>query len=215
MTSPALNRENFIAALGAGLARVLFLTIRTKLHDPTGALPSLVGQPMIVCFWHNRILGVAHAFLNGYPQGRGGVTVLTSPSRDGEILAGVMRRLGMGAVRGSSSRRGARAMRELIDVIQSGGDVAITPDGPRGPRYCLGPGVIALASSTGTPILPVHATFSRAHRMKTWDGFIIPLPGSHVCVTVDQPWQVPPGLDDIEFESWRLRLENHLKNAAD
>lgn len=210
-----MNREHLIASTAAALARLLFLTIRTKLEDPAGALPSLAGQPMIVCFWHNRILGVAHAFLRGYPQGRGGVTVLTSPSRDGEILAGIMRRLGMGAVRGSSSRRGARAMRELITIIGSGGDVAITPDGPRGPRYSLGPGVIALASATGAPILPVHATFSRAARMKTWDGFIIPLPTARVCVRVDTPWRVPPGLGGSEFESWRQRLENHLKNAAD
>lgn len=210
-----LNRENLLASIGALLARILFLTIRTRLDDPSRALPALDGQPMIVCFWHNRILGVAHAFLKSYPPGRGGVTVLTSPSGDGEILAGVMRRLGMGAVRGSSSRRGARAMRELIDVITSGGDVAITPDGPRGPRYCLGPGVIALASATGAPILPVHASFSRAFRMKTWDGFIIPLPTCRVCVRVDPPMQLPPGLGESDFESWRQRLEDQLKNAAD
>ena len=105
--------------------------------------------------------------------------MLTSASRDGEILAQIMGQLGMAAVRGSSSRRGSRAMRELIDLIENGYDVAITPDGPRGPRYALWsrrdfPG----AADRHVPSRRVHAKFSRSFRMKTWDGFIIPLPFS-------------------------------------
>lgn len=175
-----VNREKLLAALAVLIIRCLFAFVRVEIRGLDVALKILAGGPAILCFWHNRILGIAKAFLSFYPEERKGVVVLTSPSRDGEILAATMAGLGMGAVRGSSSRRGARALRELIEVIEAGKDVAITPDGPRGPRYSLGPGVIMLAQTTGAPILPVSASFSGAKRMKTWDGFIIPLPFSRI-----------------------------------
>jgi lysophospholipid acyltransferase (LPLAT)-like uncharacterized protein len=146
-----------------------------------------------VCFWHNRILGITYVFDRIYPAGRGGVTVLTSPSKDGEILAQLVAAFGMEAVRGWSSRRGSRALLELVRLIKGGRDIAVTPDGPRGPRYSLGPGIILLAQSTGARILPAHASFSRCVRMKTWDGFIIPLPFSKVSVTIDEAFEVPAG----------------------
>ena len=151
-----------------------------------------------------------------YPVGRRpGVTVLTSPSRDGEIIAQVAHRFGMSAARGSSSRKGSQALLELIRRVESGGDIAITPDGPRGPRYKLGPGAVLLAQTTGAVLAPVHATYSRCLRMKTWDGFIIPLPFSTVSVTVDEMIPVPRELTKEEFEALRLRLETQLKNATD
>lgn len=210
-----MTREKILSAVAVGLIRCLFATVRAEIRDRERVLGAIGGGPAIYCFWHNRILGIAAAFLSGYPADRKGVVVLTSPSRDGEILAGIMGGLGMGAVRGSSSRRGARALRELIDVIKAGRDVAVTPDGPRGPRYSLGPGVVLLAQATRAPIVPVSASFSRAKRMKTWDGFIIPLPFSKISVTVSEPVHVPPGLNEAGFEEWRARLETQLKNAAD
>ena len=169
-----------------------------------------------MCFWHNRILGITLAFLRHYPgKTRKGVNVLTSASRDGEILAQLVGQFGMDAVRGSSSRRGSRALRELIDLVENGCDIAITPDGPRGPRYSFGPGAISLAQLTAAPIAPVHAKFSRCLRMKTWDGFIIPLPFSKVSVTVDDPIHVPRELNDEEFEATRSRVETLLRNEAD
>ncbi len=92
-------------------------------------------------------------------------------------------------------------MLELVDLVENGHDVAITPDGPRGPRYSFGAGAISLAQLTGTPITPMHARFSRCVRMKTWDGFIIPLPFSQISVTADDPIYVPRKLNDEEFEA--------------
>jgi hypothetical protein len=143
------------------------------------------------------------------------VTVLTSPSKDGEILAQLVGAFGMEAVRGSSSRRGSRALLELVKLIRGGRDIAITPDGPRGPRYSLGPGIILLAQTTGARILPAHASFSRCVRMKTWDGFIIPLPFSKVSVTIDEALAIPGELTGEEFEEKRKNLEDLLKHAAD
>ncbi|MGA7881932.1 MAG: DUF374 domain-containing protein, partial [Terrimicrobiaceae bacterium] len=183
-----MTRERLLAIIGSTILRLLFLTLRLDFEDRTGFTKNILKSPVIMCFWHNRILGITLAFLRHYPgKTRKGVNVLTSASRDGEILAQLVGQFGMDAVRGSSSRRGSRALRELIDLIENGGDIAITPDGPRGPRYSLGPGAISLAQLTAAPIAPVHAKFTRCLRMKTWDGFIIPLPFSKVSVTVDDP----------------------------
>jgi lysophospholipid acyltransferase (LPLAT)-like uncharacterized protein len=211
-----MSRESFLAGLAVFILKTLFATLRLRVDDRIGLEENHVPSPVILCFWHNRILAITLAFLRRYPtRHRGGVTVLTSPSRDGEILARVVGGFRMGAVRGSSSRRGSQALRELVTLATSGRDIAITPDGPRGPRYKLGPGAVSLAQLTGAPIVPVHATFSRALRMKTWDGFIIPLPFSTVSVTVGSPITVPRELDDPSFEAVRQNLENLLKHEAD
>lgn len=211
-----MKRERLLALVGATILKLFLRTIRLRLEDHSGISRGGIAGPALICFWHNRILGITHAFDRVYRgTHRGGVTVLTSASRDGEILAQFVGAFGMGSVRGSSSRRGSRALLELVRLVREGRDIAITPDGPRGPRYSLGPGVIQLAQSTGAPILPVHAHFSRCLRMKTWDGFIIPLPFSTISVTIDPPVVVPRGMNDGEFEAARKNLEDLLKNAAD
>jgi lysophospholipid acyltransferase (LPLAT)-like uncharacterized protein len=210
-----MTRERLLALMGATILKTLFLTLRLRIEDRSGVLKEDAGSPVIVCFWHNRILGITFAFDRIYPKKRAGVTVLTSPSKDGEILAQLVGAFGMKAVRGSSSRRGSRALLELVKLIRSGRDIAITPDGPRGPRYSLGPGIILLAQTTGTRIVPAHASFSRCVRMKTWDGFIIPLPFSKVSVTIDEALAIPAELTVEEFETKRQNLEDLLKHAAD
>jgi len=210
-----MTREHLLALVGATILRALFLTLRLRIEDRSSILSDGGKSPVIVCFWHNRILGITYAFDRIYPRHRSGVTVLTSPSRDGEILAQLVAAFGMGSVRGSSSRRGSRALLELVRLIRDGRDIAVTPDGPRGPRYSLGPGIVLLAQSTGARIIPVHAKFSRCLRMKTWDGFIIPLPFSEVSVTIDVALPIPGELTGEEFEEKRKNLEDILKHAAD
>ncbi len=211
-----MNREEFLGTAANIIFRLLFATIRLRFDDRIGFTTGRYEKPVIMCFWHNRILGITLGHLRQYPhRRRAGVTVLTSPSRDGEIIAQVAKGFRMGAVRGSSSRRGGQSVRELIRLVKAGGDIAITPDGPRGPRYKLGPGAILLAQVTGAVLAPVHATFSRCLRLKTWDGFIIPLPFSTVSVTVDEMIPVPRELTDEEFEALRVRVETQLKNVTD
>ena len=211
-----MTRERLLALVGSTILKVLFLTIRLRLDDRCGVGRNAFPEPCLICFWHNRILGITLAFHRRYPaMARRGVTVLTSPSKDGEILSQLVGAFGMGSVRGSSSRRGSRALLELVKLIRLGKDIAITPDGPRGPRYTLGPGVILLAQNTGAVIIPAHASFSRCFRMKTWDGFIIPLPFSTISVTMDETITIPNHLSEEEFEQARKNLEDILKNAAD
>ena len=100
-------------------------------------------------------------------------------------------------------------------ALQDGQDVCLTPDGPRGPRYKIQPGVIKLAESTRAPIVPIHATYSSAWRLKTWDRFVIPKPFSRVHVIFDEMHFVPPKIDDETFENSRKQLQTILLNGAD
>jgi len=195
---------------------MIFCTIRLRITDNSGFLTNPPDGPRILVFWHNRIPAIAIGFLRHYPArnpSRKGVTVLTSPSKDGDILAGVMANLGMGSVRGSSSRRGSTALRELTALLDSGVDLAITPDGPRGPKYRLGPGAVFLAQKSGIPIMMLHARYHRAIRLKTWDSFTIPLPFSRIDITIDPYETIAPEATDLEAE--RLKIETRLREAAE
>ena len=210
------NKQQLLAALAAGLARLIFSTIRLRVDDRSKFLSDPPNGPRILVFWHNRIPAIAIGFLRRYPArhpSRKGVFVLTSPSKDGDILAGVMANLGMGSVRGSSSRRGSTAIRELAALLESGIDLAITPDGPRGPKYSLGAGAVFLAQKTGVPIMALHARYHRAIRLKTWDSFAIPLPFSRIDITIDPYLTIDPDAEDLEAE--RLKLETILRKEAE
>src|SRR6267143_1114133 len=122
---------------------------------------------------------------------------------------------GFDVVRGSSSRIGAAAGLELSNVLSSGHDVLITPDGPRGPAYALGPGIIFLAQKTGAPVVPVNMEYSSCWRVKSWDRFIIPRPFSKVRVIIGQPQQVRSTSTPEEFESERLRLQNAMMSLVE
>jgi lysophospholipid acyltransferase (LPLAT)-like uncharacterized protein len=135
---------------------------------------------------------------------------LISASRDGELLADAIKRFDYDIVRGSSSRLGASAILQLTEVLASGRDVVITPDGPRGPAYELGPGIIFLAQKSGAPVVPVNMEYSSYWRLKSWDRFIVPRPFSKVRVIIGQPHRVKSTSTDEEFEAERLRLQNAL-----
>jgi len=210
-----LTKQQLLAWLAAFCARLIFSTIRLRVNDRSGFLTNPPDGPRILVFWHNRIPAISVGFLRLYPRkhsSRKGVYVLTSPSKDGDILAAVMANLGMGSVRGSSSRRGSTAIRELTSLLESGVDLAITPDGPRGPKYTLGAGAVFLAQKTGIPIMPLHACYHRAIRLKTWDNFAIPLPFSRIDITIDPYIFIDPAAENIEPE--RIRIEQLLKENA-
>lgn len=199
---------------GAGLLRLLFTTLRLRVSDPHGFLSNPPPGPAIYAFWHNRILAITAAFLRVYPRGRRGVLVLTSASKDGMWLGSIARHLGMGSVRGSSSRRGATAMRELLDRVAEGYDIAITPDGPRGPKYVLGPGMVYLAQKAQLPVLPCHAKFHGAWELRTWDGFTIPKPFSRVEVTLGPLLHVPAAEDASLLDAEREKIESVLRSGT-
>ena len=113
-------------------------------------------------------------------------------------------------MRGSSSRLGASAILQLADVLASGGDVVITPDGPRGPAYELGPGIIYLAQKSRAAVLPVNMEYSSCWRLKSWDRFILPRPFAKICVIIGQPHRVRSTNTVDDFEAERLRLQDAM-----
>ncbi len=132
--------------------------------------------PVLFAFTHGVLLPLA------YSHRRRAIHVLISESRDGEIIARVTGKLGFGSVRGSSTRGGQRAVLQMVARGREGYDLAITPDGPKGPRGSVSPGVIAVAARCGLPIIPVGVAADRAHEARSWDRFLVPLPFARVWV---------------------------------
>lgn len=166
------------------------------------------GTPALLAFWHGRLL----YFLHLYHHKR--ITVMVSQSQDGELISNVLAQFGVQATRGSSSRGGMRGLLEMVRKVQHGSHAAVTPDGPRGPRYRVQPGIISVAKKTGAPILP--ATYSARWRITlgSWDHFMLPLPGSQVVVAYGAPIYVPQTASAAVLEAKRAELEVSLQRIT-
>lgn len=202
------------------LARLIWLltiiigaTIRYRLHDPHGLLERKELKQMIFCFWHNRLaLCVKIYFKFGrLHHSATGVAGLVSASRDGALLSGLFHCFGVHPVRGSSSRRGAQALVELTTCAERGYDLAITPDGPRGPRYVLADGAITLAQFTGLPLVTMSYHLNWKICMKSWDAFQIPLPFARCDIQLGNVFYVPRELTAEQREARRGEVETELR----
>jgi hypothetical protein len=149
-----------------------------------------------------------------------GVRVLVSEHRDGEIITRVLEAFGFGAVRGSTSRGGSRALLEIVSVLRQGGEIAVTPDGPRGPRHVFAPGALVAAHRAGVPVVGVVAHVDRAWRMRSWDRFEIPKPFARIVVAYSTPSHVPgatareAAAAGPEFERMMHELAAHAARGA-
>lgn len=208
-------KMRFLGTLVGWIVRVAGWTIRVRFVDRTGRIDVLMAsdQPIIYALWHNAVLGFMQATVRKKLKRER--VVLTSASKDGAALAALVGVFGYGAVRGSTSRRGRAAMLGLLRAVKEGKDVGITPDGPRGPRYVVQPGVIKLAQATGAPILPMSMECRWAWRLKTWDHFRIPLPFSKVVITIHELLEVPRQIGEDASEELRRRLESLLREGLD
>jgi lysophospholipid acyltransferase (LPLAT)-like uncharacterized protein len=176
--SSALSRKDR-AALAAGRAvlRSIARTWRYEVKN-AAALESLRDQrrPFIFSLWHGQLLP-----LLWHHRGQG-IAVLISEHRDGELVARLALSLGYRLIRGSSTRGGERALLGLVRELEDGSEVAVTPDGPKGPAFKYAPGALIAAQRSGAAILPIAAHASRAWRLGSWDRFIIPKPFAKVTV---------------------------------
>lgn len=200
-------------ALAYRLLLVWARTLRFTVDDRAGVIGRRHDSARIWAMWHNRVLLFPYVIRRFVPETWG--SSLISASRDGGLLADFVKRFGYDAARGSSSRRGAGAILELANVLEKGGAVAITPDGPRGPRYVLGGGIIMLAQQSGAPVFPMNFEYSNCWRLKSWDRFIIPKPFSTVRIKVGQPHQVHATPSNEAFEAERLRLQSALMQLVE
>lgn len=190
---------------------LLARTWRFELPPRSGLADAVwAGKAVVVlACWHEELLPLLW-------HGRGiGLGVIVSGSRDGEYAARLAEGFGYKALRGSSSRRGGRALLEAVRALQAGTSVAFTPDGPRGPRRVFKPGAALAAQRAGVPLVPIRATPVQAWRLRSWDRFAIPKPGALVRIAYGDPIQVGPGSQGVsEAAAVAERALNLLGAAA-
>lgn len=196
-----------IAALGYPIIRALTSTWTWKVSgaEHVDAITRAGHQP-ILALWHGRILAATPYFQ------RRGIVAMASENFDGEWIARLLGKFGYGAARGSTSRGGPMALRQLVRDVKAHG-VAFTLDGPRGPAEVAQPGAVWLAKATGQPLLPFHSEAASSWTLKSWDRTQIPKPFTTVAMAIAAPIYVPRGADEQVMEESQAKLETSLAEA--
>ncbi|WP_297446131.1 lysophospholipid acyltransferase family protein [Desulfurobacterium sp.] len=184
-------------------------TLRIEIHLKKGARLPSPENPGIYIFWHGRMLILPFVFKDKGQL----VKVLISRHRDGEEIAGIIHKLGFGTVRGSTGikKGGDKAFRNLVKALQNGYSIAITPDGPRGPREKLKAGVAKLSMITKIPVFPVTFSTNRGKALGSWDRFLVPYPFSKCKIAIGEP--LIPETDE-DLKTFVNRLELSLKSLT-
>ncbi|HEX4871509.1 MAG TPA: lysophospholipid acyltransferase family protein [Nevskiaceae bacterium] len=207
--APVPLKTRLAARLLAGLMRLIFLTSRRRYTGLAHLQTAMDGGPVIVVSWHNRNILGPFGYLAHRRPGRA-FTPLASASRDGTLAALAMRHLGVECIRGSSSRGGSAALRQMVKSARAGNDLGITPDGPRGPKYVVQPGVITTARLTGLPIVPMSYQARRRIELRSWDAMIVPWPFNRLHYVYGEPIRVPREADEPQMEALRQQVEQAL-----
>jgi lysophospholipid acyltransferase (LPLAT)-like uncharacterized protein len=202
---PALLRRNLLSCFGSLLIRLLGSTWRVEWRgvEHLERARCLSGQ-VIFTFWHGRLLVLS------YTHRRRDIQVLASEHSDGDLMGRTIRWLGFGHLKGSSTRGGARALRDLSRVLREGLDVGLTVDGPKGPRGSVQQGAIELSRMTGSAVIPVSDSSKPRKLFRSWDVFQLPLPFARVVVSYREPFVVPSDAGEDERERYRVLLEERL-----
>jgi hypothetical protein len=180
-----------------------------EVHPETPRFFGEKGIPGIGAFWHGRLLMMPLVY-----KGKK-LSFLVSPHRDGQIVGKALKRFGFHAILGSTNRKGFSAFKQMLKANQDGSDIALTPDGPKGPRYQAQIGVIELAKLTGRPIIPVTFSASRRKMFKTWDQFLLPYPFSKGVFIWGEPIDVEPKGDRAHLEERRALLQRRLNELTE
>ena len=205
-----------IAAAAYIFLRTLSATLRMHIVDSSETIPEVRKGPVIMALWHNRLslaLPGYRQFFTGFQPHRRAVALI-SASKDGAIIARLMEHYGVQVVRGSSSRRGAQALRELTFWTRRGYDVAITPDGPRGPKYEIKEGIVSLAQLTGLPVVPISVHIHSKKVFGSWDAFQLPLPFARCDIHIGELVHVAREASPEEREVARLLIQERLREIT-
>ena len=192
-----------LSFVGAAFIRLLHASLRLR-HVRAGYIDDT--PQYILAFWHENVL------LALYSRWRLPMRAMISRSKDGEIVSRVLEQHGVQMARGSSSRGGEVAVREVLRDVRAGANIAVTPDGPKGPRREVKAGVVFIARATGLPDVPFHFTAKKRKFLRSWDRHLIPMPFSKAIFLYGEPIVVPREGDE---EEWRLRIENAMNALAD
>jgi lysophospholipid acyltransferase (LPLAT)-like uncharacterized protein len=206
-------RARALIEFSLGLYRLWARTLRLQVEDPENIVGLVRDRPVIFAIWHNRLLMLPRVFDPCFPSRQS--FGLISASRDGDLVSILIERSGYGTIRGSSSRKGVIALRQLVETLAAGMNVLITPDGPRGPVYVATQGVVFLAQKTGAPVVPIHMEYSSCWRLKSWDRFVVPRPFARLRAIFGAPLQVQPTSDANQLDAERLRLQNAMMSLVE
>jgi lysophospholipid acyltransferase (LPLAT)-like uncharacterized protein len=199
-----------VGILGQGMIAGLFTTTRlTRVGAEHYQSRRARGEHQIFALWHGMLLPLTY-----YHQGEGAV-VLVSEHADGEYISRVLHRMGYQTARGSSTRGGTKGLRGLVRAAREGRDLAVTPDGPRGPARIFKPGVLVAAQLTGLPIIPVGVGVSSSWHANSWDRFTVPRPLARIRIHYGEPVEIPRRLDEKELDSWAEVMERRMNELQD
>jgi lysophospholipid acyltransferase (LPLAT)-like uncharacterized protein len=187
------------------LIRVIGATMR---FEVVGWEHHTEDEPLVYCFWHNRIPTATYFWRNR------GIVVMSSRSFDSEYIARFIQRFGYGAARGSSTRGARSALIQMIRAVKSGKSAAITVDGPSGPIYQAKPGALLLAAKSGAAILPFSISLAQSWRLRSWDRIEIPKPFTRAVVVIGQRFKVTNGDDQSQYDYFQRLLED-LRQQSD
>lgn len=202
--------QKFIGFLFYVITKISFLSIRWKyFNEDQKSNIFNVDNQYIFCCWHNRLFLGPHLL----PRNRI-INALQSSHSDGMITSIAFKYLGMNVILGSSMKDGMQAFRKMIKCIQNGESIAITPDGPKGPKETVKEGIIKLAQITGTPIVPLVWATKKFKLINSWDHFVIPFPFSKGVYTFGEPIYVDKKINKKKFELLRLEVENEIKRLT-
>jgi hypothetical protein len=198
-----------LVALARGLLWLLWKSCRVTVVKGAEHVAPGAG-PAVVVYWHQMHLFCAWLLVREARAGAA-LAVLTSPSVSGEVPAAMIRRWGMRAVRGSSTRSAGEALREMYGVVATDRQsLVLTADGPKGPLHEFKPGAVLLARMAKVPVVPMAYAASRCTRWGSWDRFIVPWPFSRVAVVVGEPWRVPAGFQMADLPAAARELGARL-----
>lgn len=198
----------FARTIAPWTLRLYSATWRYQTLEPARRAEAVgLGRGVILALWHGRMLVAI-------PPYRGqDMTILVSGSEDGNLSEALLDGYGYRIIRGSSSRGGARALRAMLGALHAGSTVVVTPDGPRGPRHTMNPGVAWMARATGFAVLPTGFAAQRAWRLSTWDRYVIPKPWSRVVLAYGQPIRVSREGGSEELERATARIQSEILAA--
>lgn len=181
------------------LVRIIYATNKKVYHHPKDD-----GKPIIICIWHGDLISQPYNYFtfrkNGIVKG------MISHSKDGEIITKLISNFNVGAVRGSSSKGAAKVLISALKELKSGNDLAITPDGPRGPRYSVADGVIALAQKSDSKIVCFNTVPTKYWQFKSWDKFVLPKPFGRIDFYISEPFDIK----NMEFEQAREFIKEKM-----
>ena len=193
------------------LIKILANSIRWSVNMPATTKQLLDhGKPIILIFWHNRILSMTAGWNSSQS-----ITLLHSPHRDGLLIGRAIGHLGYKTVAGSSNKNGSSGLRKLLTELRKGNSIGITPDGPRGPRMRLTMGTITAARLSDIPIVPVAWNAENRLLLKTWDKMILARPFTKGVFFFGEPISIPKRLTPSDEENWRLNVEVELNKVSE